>query len=68
MNLLNPKQAADYLNLSNATLAKWRCIGGGPTFIKYSARCVRYLREDLDSWLIARQAANTAQLQLRAVA
>lgn len=32
--LMTPAQAAAYLNFSVATLAKWRCVGDGPTFIK----------------------------------
>lgn len=67
-NLMTPKQAADYLVLSDTTLAKWRCQGGGPAFLKYSARCVRYRQADLDAWLAARQAAHTSQPNLYAVA
>jgi len=68
MKLLTAKEAAAYLNLSDATLAKWRCIGGGPTFIRYSARCIRYTQDALDAWLAQRIAVNTIQPHLRVVA
>ena len=39
--LLTVDQAAIYLGLARSTLNKWRCHGGGPTFIKMG-RAVRY--------------------------
>lgn len=61
MELLTAKQAATVLNLSPVTLAKWRCAGGGPRFIRYTARCIRYLQADLDTWVSARSAAHTSE-------
>ena len=60
MELLTAQQAAKSLNLSAATLAKWRCAGDGPRFIRYTPRCIRYRRADLDSWVEARAALHTA--------
>jgi predicted DNA-binding transcriptional regulator AlpA len=68
MQPLTTQQAAKYLTLSPATLEKWRCTGGGPRFIRYSARCIRYAQNDLDSWLAQRMAANTSQNHLYAAA
>lgn len=31
------REAAAYLSLSHNTLAKWRCIGGGPKFLKWAS-------------------------------
>lgn len=59
-DLLNTRDAAQYLGLSPATLGTWRSIGGGPPFVRYSARCVRYRRKDLDVWVASRVARNTA--------
>ncbi len=47
---LNTREAADYLSVSTALLEKWRCKGGGPRYVKYGARIVRYRREDLDAY------------------
>ncbi|NDR57176.1 helix-turn-helix domain-containing protein [Pseudoruegeria sp. M32A2M] len=48
-----PKHAADYLGISESTLAKLRMRVNrldGPKFIKVSG-CVLYRRSDLDHWL-----------------
>ena len=68
MHILTTKQAAEYLNLAPATLEKWRCTGGGPRFIRYSARCIRYTKNDLDGWQAQRFAASTSQNHLYAAA
>jgi hypothetical protein len=68
MKLMSPREAAAYLALSAATLAKWRFLGGGPAYLKYSQRCVRYRQDVLDAWLAARTTQHTAQSQLRLVA
>jgi hypothetical protein len=41
------KQAAAYLHVEPRTMEFWRASGRGPRFLKYSARCVRYLESDL---------------------
>ena len=38
---------------SPKTLAKYRCVGGGPPFVKFGATDVRYDEPDLDKWVIA---------------
>lgn len=54
------RDAAEYLGLSPATLTTWRCRGGGPLFSKLG-RSVRYLKDDLDSFMQVRSVANTSQ-------
>jgi predicted DNA-binding transcriptional regulator AlpA len=49
--LLSEKEAAKILGFSHRTLQAWRVSGGGPQFIRVSARCVRYRRMDLISWV-----------------
>ncbi|PBJ82414.1 DNA-binding protein [Lysobacteraceae bacterium NML93-0399] len=61
MKYMTPREAAAYLSLSHHTLAKWRCVGGGPEFLKWGERMVRYSLADLDTWAAARTLANTAQ-------
>lgn len=48
---LKPAEAAEYLQVSEAYLAKLRCQGGGPVFVALGRRAVRYKRSDLDEWM-----------------
>ena len=50
--LLTPEQTADRTRLSKSTLAKLRCRGGGPPFVKLGAR-VLYVAAELDEWVAA---------------
>lgn len=58
--LLREEEAAKFLNVSPRTLQGWRVTGGGPPFVKYSNRCVRYRQEDLDQWIEERTRRSTA--------
>jgi len=58
--LLRPDQAAEYLNLSKARLAKWRVHGDGPTHLKIGNR-IAYAMRDIEAWLSARRYQNTAR-------
>ena len=55
---LTPQQAARILGLSAKTLARYRVKAKGPVFVKLEGR-VRYLRKDLDEWVIGRRRAST---------
>src|SRR6185312_15217515 len=57
--VMTPPQAARYIGLSVATLAKARCWGGGPVYLRLG-RKIAYARADLDAWLAARRAKNTS--------
>ncbi|MCC6160304.1 MAG: helix-turn-helix domain-containing protein [Deltaproteobacteria bacterium] len=59
--ILCERDAARILGLSPRALQAWRCQGRGPQFIRVSSRCVRYRREDLDSFLAARVVSSTSQ-------
>jgi predicted DNA-binding transcriptional regulator AlpA len=59
--LLNETQAADILCYSVRALQNWRHRGGGPRFVKVSARSVRYRYSDLVSWIESRTVSNTSQ-------
>jgi hypothetical protein len=52
--------AAAFTGLARATLAKLRCIGGGPEYLKLGRKVV-YRRVDLANWLNLRRVANTTQ-------
>jgi predicted DNA-binding transcriptional regulator AlpA len=60
--LMNEHEAAEVLCYSVRALQNWRSRGGGPKFIKVSARSVRYRRRDLLDWIEARTVASTSQL------
>lgn len=47
----NEKTAADHIGVKPSTLQQWRWLGKGPRYIRFSNRCIRYRREDLDAFL-----------------
>lgn len=47
---ISPHAAAEYLDTTVATLAKWRYIGEGPSYVKLGRRVV-YRRETLETFL-----------------
>lgn len=49
--IMNPKQAADFLGVSSYTLLDFRQRGAGPTFSQPTPKIVRYTREDLRAWV-----------------
>jgi len=59
--LLNEKQAASILCYSQRALQNWRVRGGGPLYVKVSARSIRYRRCDLTSWIEKRLRAHSTQ-------
>lgn len=58
---LDTAQAAAYTGLAPNTLEKLRCVGGGPRFVRYGRRAVRYLKADIDHWLAERTFENTSE-------
>lgn len=48
--LINEKEAAEFLGYTVRALQNWRIRGGGPKFVKVSARSVRYRFRDLLTW------------------
>jgi len=58
--VLTVGQAAQYLGLAISTLNKWRCHGGGPTYIKMG-RAVRYKQEDLDRFVNEARTSSTSE-------
>lgn len=56
--LMNQVQTAEFLAVSTRTLEGWRCIGGGPPFIRIGRR-VRYRLRDLQKWIEARTFGST---------
>ena len=52
MELLNTRDVAAELGLSERTLESWRWKGEGPPFLRVGRRRVVYTREDLRDWLV----------------
>ena len=49
--IMNTKQAADYLQVSMAFLERDRWAGAKVPFVKIGSRAVRYRRSDLDTYI-----------------
>ena len=60
---LTPPEAAAFTRLAVQTLAKLRCAGGGPQFVKISRRVV-YPRASLQAWMDARVRSSTSDRTL----
>ena len=48
--LLNEHQVAEFVQLSVASVRRWRLFRTGPKYLKIGA-AVRYRREDVEDWL-----------------
>jgi len=59
--LLTEKEAAELICYSQRALQNWRVRGGGPQYVKVSARSIRYQRRDVMSWIEERKRQDTAQ-------
>ena len=57
--LLTPAEASAQLGLTPGALAQLRHTGGGPRFIKLTAKAVRYRQSDLDAWIAAKARIST---------
>ena len=60
LEVMTAREAAFYLRSSTSDLAKLRHFGGGPLFIKKSARKILYRRADLDAWLASKAFTSTS--------
>ncbi|WP_419755986.1 helix-turn-helix domain-containing protein [Brevundimonas sp.] len=59
--LLTIQAAADFLRVHRSFLDRRRVAGGGPQYIRMSARVIRYAAEDLERWLETNRRVNTSQ-------
>ena len=60
--LITERDAADFLGYTMRALQNWRLRGGGPRFVKVSARSIRYRRHDLVAWTESKLAQHTSGL------
>jgi predicted DNA-binding transcriptional regulator AlpA len=56
---LNEYELAEMLNISVATVRRWRFFHVGPQYVKLGAS-VRYRRADIESWLRDQPTGGTA--------
>ena len=57
---LRPTEAAAYLKSSTSTLAKLRCAGGGPCYVRIG-RAIRYRKSELDEFMTASRVSSTSE-------
>ena len=60
LTLVDNKQAANILEISEKTLTNWRSTGKSPKYVKVG-RCVRYRLSDLMDWLDAQTRNHTGE-------
>jgi hypothetical protein len=58
--LVCEKVAADVLALSPRTLQGWRVRGGGPEFVKFGAKVIRYRLSSLTAFIERQTHSNTS--------
>ena len=59
--LMNERGAAAFLGYTIRALQNWRLRGGGPVYVKVSARSIRYRRRDLLAWIETKRRSNTSE-------
>lgn len=60
--LVNEKEAAAFLGYTVRALQNWRIRGGGPKFVKVSARSIRYRFRDLLEWSESLLVSSTSEV------
>ncbi len=58
--LLSEREAAELIGFTPRFLQERRLRGGGPRFVRVSARAVRYRPADLESWAAERLRISTS--------
>jgi hypothetical protein len=61
IKLLNTKQTAEILNVSEAFLERDRWAGARIPFVKIGARAIRYRLEDLEQYIEAQLSYSTSE-------
>jgi predicted DNA-binding transcriptional regulator AlpA len=59
LGIMLPVETSRYTRIALSTLAKLRCWGGGPPYLKLG-RKIGYQRTDVDEWLASRRACSTS--------
>ena len=56
--LLSTKAVSNIIGAKPQTIARWRCEGSGPEFVKVGS-LVRYMMKDIESWIEQQKRNNT---------
>ena len=59
--LVNERETAAFLDVTDRALQNWRLRGGGPPFVRISSRAVRYRRRDVIEWVNDRIVRSTSE-------
>jgi predicted DNA-binding transcriptional regulator AlpA len=59
--VLRAPEAAEYIGLSESTLAKRRLYGLPPAFLNLGGRAIGYAIDDLDAWIKSCRRHSTSQ-------
>lgn len=59
--LIDEREAAEFLGYSVRALQNWRVRGGGPPYVRVSARSIRYRRRDMIAWAQERLERHTSE-------
>jgi len=62
--LLNNKQTANYLSVSEAFLNRDRWAGATIPFIRVGSRAIRYRKSDLDNFINSRVHTSTSEYEM----
>ena len=65
-SLVRQEEAATILAVTPRCLENWRHRGGGPSYVKISARCIRYRRSALKDFIDECVRTNTTDRELDA--
>lgn len=57
---LTPGEAAGLIGVAAQTLARWRCEGGGPGFMR-AGRKIMYATDDITAWMNSRRMTSTSE-------
>ena len=61
--MLDTKAVAAWLGIAPITIAKGRCTGLGPPYVRLTPKAIRYRKSDVEKWLNEQTFSNTAQYE-----
>lgn len=61
--LMDEEAAGDYLGVTRRTIQHWRLKGGGPKYVRISARCIRYRKRELNHFAEERMVSSTSEYE-----
>jgi hypothetical protein len=59
--LISPTKAAMWLGVAPKVLERWRGAGGGPSFVRFNRKTIRYRMGDLEAFVASHVRATTAK-------